>query len=286
MPTVVGVPKKSASHLLSSSYIGSSWNGLFASLLFINRWEYTRNTTWAKTTAYPLLNGLNAWWSCFLKKEIVGTSGAYVYHDTSSVDPDNEHENQKVPDPQIALALLRRSLSAQLSMATAIGLQPPPFVADILAHLVPYNTGTHVPRPPPPPPPPPVPTNCTINGRFAVKPETRCTGDHGMGKATSIECCQAWCYADATCDSFSYCISAECKAGPPPFVGNCWKYGPLAKCTAGAGFTSGQREKQVPNVRNTVWTSYGGALTLQSDTFACSLPFMAVRDGSARQLLG
>ena len=113
-----------------------SWNGLFASLLFINHWEYTRNVTWASTQAYPLLDGLNAWWSCFLEKVPDRTNAsAYVYHDTSTVDPDNEHENQAVPDPQIGLALLRRTLSAQRDMAMAMQVPAPAYIDDILTHL-------------------------------------------------------------------------------------------------------------------------------------------------------
>ena len=39
---------------------------------------------------------------------------------------------RKVPNPQIALALIRRSLSAQLDIAKAIGATPEPIVADML----------------------------------------------------------------------------------------------------------------------------------------------------------
>lgn len=44
------------------------WNGNFAALLYINAWEYTQNATFARTEVYPLLDGLNAFWSCFLTK--------------------------------------------------------------------------------------------------------------------------------------------------------------------------------------------------------------------------
>lgn len=67
------------------------WNGNFASLLFINKWEYTRNVTWAREVAYPLLDGLNAWWGCFLEKVPDNTTGGsgYVYHDSNAKDPDD-----------------------------------------------------------------------------------------------------------------------------------------------------------------------------------------------------
>jgi hypothetical protein len=120
------------------------WNGNFASLLFINKWEYTRNVTWAREVAYPLLDGLNAWWGCFLEKVPDNTTGGsgYVYHDSNAKDPDDLGEGQKVQDPQIGLALIRRTLSAQLDMASALGLPPPAKVADLLHNLVPYNTVT------------------------------------------------------------------------------------------------------------------------------------------------
>jgi hypothetical protein len=33
-----------------------------------SHWEYTQNTSFARQFAYPLLEGLNAWWGCFLTK--------------------------------------------------------------------------------------------------------------------------------------------------------------------------------------------------------------------------
>eukprot|EP01051_Picozoa_sp_SAG22_P003089 SAG22_NODE_146_length_17566_cov_17.597847_5_plen_993_part_00 len=115
------------------------WNGNFAALLFINAWEYERNETFARAQAYPLLDGLNAWWSCFLTKRVL-PDGRYVYEDASRTDPDQEHENQNCSNPQIGVALVRRTFSAQLSMAKALGITPDPKYADILAHLAPLNT--------------------------------------------------------------------------------------------------------------------------------------------------
>ena len=68
-------------------------NGNFAALLFINHWEYTQNTTFAKQFAYPLLEGLNAWWGCFLTK-VPKAGGGYTYNDISAKDPGEEHEGQ------------------------------------------------------------------------------------------------------------------------------------------------------------------------------------------------
>ena len=52
------------------------WNGAFASMLFINHWEYTRNATFLTEVAHPLLSGLMEWFACTLQKD--PTSGYYV----------------------------------------------------------------------------------------------------------------------------------------------------------------------------------------------------------------
>jgi hypothetical protein len=113
-------------------------NGNFAALLFINHWEYTQNLTFAREQVYPLLEGLNAWWGCFLDK-VPTPGGGYVYADTSTADPDNEHENQLCANPQIGLAFIKRSLIAQLEIGAAIGTSPDPVVADMLAHFPDFN---------------------------------------------------------------------------------------------------------------------------------------------------
>jgi hypothetical protein len=140
-------------------------------------------------------------------------------------------------------------MSAQLDMAKALGVTPPSYIADILAHLTPFNTASEIlPPRPPPPPPPPAPVNCSDTGHFTDSEGQRCQGDDGMGRADTVECCQARCNADPGCDAFSYCESADCGAGPPPFIHNCWKYPPGAKCAAGAGFVSGHRVHALRNV--------------------------------------
>ena len=96
------------------------WNGNFAALPFINKWEYTRNVTWAMRVAYPLLDGLNAWWSAYLVKAADG-----VYRDFRSQDPDEQHEGQRDANPQIGIALVKRTMLAQLDIAAAAGASPP-----------------------------------------------------------------------------------------------------------------------------------------------------------------
>eukprot|EP00039_Didymoeca_costata_P020988 m.343040 g.343040 ORF g.343040 m.343040 type:complete len:884 (-) comp22244_c0_seq1:144-2795(-) len=243
------------------------WNGNFAALLFINNWEYTRNVTWAKTHAYPLLDGLNAFWSCFLKKKTVGKS--YIYEDFNILDPDNEHENQRVPNPQIALALIRRSLSAQLDMAKSIGISAPSYVQDILTHLAPYNTGKSM------KPPAPSPTlNCSDVGNFNVQQNTRCSNDYHMGSESTVECCRARCESEPECIAFTFCPSKNvsgCPDGP-----SCWQYNTRSSCGhQGEGFVSGSKTHSPspspsppPSPLRTVWTAFDNATPLQSDAFS------------------
>jgi len=114
------------------------WNGHFAALPFISHWEYTLNASFANSTTYPLLDGLNAWWVCGLNRTATGPGPAdYVFHDTAG---DEEHEKGVSRDPQIALALAARTLGAQLAIGAALGLPAPPAVADVAAHLAPFNT--------------------------------------------------------------------------------------------------------------------------------------------------
>ena len=126
------------------------WNGNFAALLFVNRWEYTRHVTWAKEAAYPLLDGLNAWWGAYLVK---GADGVYV--DFRAADPDEQHEGQRDPNPQIGLALIKRTMLAQLDMAEAMGVAPPPRLQDVLDHFPDWNTASTAVTPAPAPAPAP-----------------------------------------------------------------------------------------------------------------------------------
>lgn len=111
------------------------WNGNFASLLFINHWEYTRNVTFAKRNTVPLLEGIAAWWTCYLSSD--GSGG---YEDWNVYSPDDEHEGQKRRDPQIGLALIARLYAAVIDIAEAVGVAPPKGAIERLEGLVPFNS--------------------------------------------------------------------------------------------------------------------------------------------------
>jgi hypothetical protein len=66
--------------------------------------------------------------------------GSYTLEDWNEAIPDQEFENQPVHNPQTGLALLRRAAQAQLDIADAIGVVPPPYLREITSKLAPLNT--------------------------------------------------------------------------------------------------------------------------------------------------
>jgi hypothetical protein len=74
------------------------WNGDFASMLYLNHFEYTRNMTCARQTIWPLVDGLVNWCSCFLQRS-KGADGSLRLDDWNPIDPDESGENQEVHNP-------------------------------------------------------------------------------------------------------------------------------------------------------------------------------------------
>lgn len=115
------------------------WNGFFAALLFINDFEYTENKKFASTTTLPLLNGLTQWAHCYLT--FMNDTDS-VLHDYRKYSPDEQHEGQRVIDPQIGLALIRRVSFANKIISEALNIQVPDYVNEILEKLTEFNTAT------------------------------------------------------------------------------------------------------------------------------------------------
>ena len=86
--------------------------------------RYTHNATRARTITLPLLEGLNAWGSCYLQK-VPDKNGSFTFLDYVAASPDEEHEGQKVPNPQIALALMLRVATAHVEIGEALGVTVP-----------------------------------------------------------------------------------------------------------------------------------------------------------------
>lgn len=115
------------------------WNGAFASMLFLNDWEYTRNTTFARKYTYPLVSGLVSWWSCFLQRS-KNANGTLLLNDWNPIDPDESAENQEVSNPMTGLAFAKRLASFKIMLSKALFPdQPAPLDAlEIMQHLAPF----------------------------------------------------------------------------------------------------------------------------------------------------
>ena len=119
------------------------FNGMYATMLFINEVEYTGNATFAKQFLYPLLEGFMEFWHCFL---VEGPGG--MLHDNrthASGAQDNAFEGRHTGDPVSTLALIQRMGSYQIELADMYSgvPAPKPYVADILKRLAPFSTGTN-----------------------------------------------------------------------------------------------------------------------------------------------
>jgi hypothetical protein len=176
-----------------------------------------------------------------------------VYHDSNPLVPDNEHEQQAVPDPQIGLTLIARAVAAHVDISVALGLGQPPAAVDILTHLAPFNTGTVA--------------HGTGSRNYTTTANWRYTGDFHMGSAPDTAACEAACDADGGCSCFTFCPSpaiSGCPDGP-----SCWFYSAATGGHAGPGFTAGCAIGPTPpSERLPVWTAYANATPGQSDTFA------------------
>ena len=114
------------------------WNGPFASMLFINHWEYTRNATFLREATFPLLTGLLDFWACYLTNATSSSSSAAGWE---LVDwPDQCAEGQTVANPVMALAFLSRIAASVGEMARALGVAAPPAAAEIATHLAAFHS--------------------------------------------------------------------------------------------------------------------------------------------------
>lgn len=205
------------------------------------------------------------WYACYLSHD----NATGYWNDDNAANPDYEHEGQTVPNPQIALGLIARMAWAAVDMAAALGIVPPPAVADIAAHLAPLNSA-----------------NASLpDGNWSLlPPNTRCsdvTASWTFYDVPDVAACEAMCDGTPTCSLFSYCppVSVNNVTGcdgpsgpndqPKPFT--CWgmPISQLPHCSADAanfGWTSGVRQGGSSNI--SIWTAFRGADVANSDWFA------------------
>lgn len=232
------------------------WNGHYSTLLFINQFEYTLNASFAQDVVLPYLSGHNLWWACALNRTVL-PDGSYVYRDTRA---DAEHEGQVVADPQIGLAFAARTLQAELLIREYLGLAPPPLIADIAAHLVPFNVANWSFTPP----------QNASGTNYTIYENSRFSGDNGMHTGVdTLEECEALCASLGDCALFTFCPNTTvptCDDGE-----SCWQYtaDKFPTLHAGPGFTSGRKNGSSPDAQSLlVWSAFAGAGVGDSDSFA------------------
>lgn len=113
---------------------GNRFNALYASLLFLQDWEYTGNVTFARELTYPLVSSLTEFFHCILTRD---TNDGFLhdYHD-SGFEGGADHSN----DPTATNSLLRRVITFQLRLAADLKLQAPSWLERMLVDLVPLPT--------------------------------------------------------------------------------------------------------------------------------------------------
>ena len=123
------------------------WNGAFASMLFMNHFEYTRNTTFARQTTWPLVSGLVNWWSCFLQRS-KGDDGSLLLDDWNPIDPDESGENQEVHNPMMGLAFAKRLATFQIMLSKVLfpDQAVPAEALEIVQHLAPFPLAPDTPK--------------------------------------------------------------------------------------------------------------------------------------------
>ena len=110
--------------------IYNHWNGELAALIFIQSWEYYRDSVFARQKIYPLLDGLTAFRRCSLTRSAVGNSYRY------DILNDSAHEGFIVNNSIIAASFIRRVFRAQIEIGSALNITTPEYLQDVLAHLV------------------------------------------------------------------------------------------------------------------------------------------------------
>ncbi len=110
-------------------------NGTFAALPFLWKYEYTGDVEWLRTTAYPFLKELGAFWVDFVEKN--PATGRYeVKH--SGVNEGGDDVNS-VYD----LGYIRRTLTALIQYSQVLGVDASlrPVWQEVLTNLTPYPVG-------------------------------------------------------------------------------------------------------------------------------------------------
>lgn len=122
----------------------------FAAINFLSHWEYTRNVTWLRETAFPFVAEVAEWWECWLQRDTSSevaklSEDGYRWVDPSDCNNENcGSHNPSNFNPIISTTFIRRIFTVLGEMAAALGGAGAPEVpdaerlalwADIAAHM-------------------------------------------------------------------------------------------------------------------------------------------------------
>jgi hypothetical protein len=113
--------------------LGQRSNAAYAALNFIWYWQYTQDQDWLRTTGYPYLREVAAFWEDYLQLE----DGRYVIHNDSIHEGSGNDLN-----PILSLGLVRTLFNQMLAMSAELGVDADQRALwqDILAKLSAFPT--------------------------------------------------------------------------------------------------------------------------------------------------
>lgn len=120
------------------------FNGMYATTLFLNDYEYTLNATAAQST-YELIAGFTEFWHCMLRPGADGMihDGPYENGVIDSVFEGRRRRRLQSAsnDPVTTLSLIKRLATFQLRLAAELpGITVPPYLAEMAAKIAPFAT--------------------------------------------------------------------------------------------------------------------------------------------------
>eukprot|EP00756_Hemistasia_phaeocysticola_P054219 Hpha_TRINITY_DN30150_c0_g1::TRINITY_DN30150_c0_g1_i1::g.110591::m.110591 len=124
----------------------------FAALGFLTHWEYTRNNTWLRSTAFPFVTAVAAWWECWLQRDNSSATArasrdGYRFVDPSDCNNEGCGGNPSNFNPIISITFIRRLFTVLQEMAAALGGPGAPGVPDAARLALWADIATHVAEP-------------------------------------------------------------------------------------------------------------------------------------------
>lgn len=129
-------------------------NAVYAGVLYSYHWAAVDQSdpsvlAWVNAQAFPYLDGVIKFWACYLTKvNVPDAPDGYRYWSIGDCDGDEDcngnYSPEQITNPTWTITYLQRALETVTSMAIATGKPLDKSWADILAHLPPTPTTTHM----------------------------------------------------------------------------------------------------------------------------------------------